>query len=50
LEHWLSLEPYGVWVPADSRRVERKLFYSDLGAVLDLIRSECGVASRDPDS
>jgi hypothetical protein len=49
LATWLSLEPYAVWVPADSRDVERRLFYSDLAAVLDLIRNECGVASRDPD-
>jgi hypothetical protein len=50
LANWLSLEPYGPWVPAESRDVERKLFYTDLEVVLDLIRSEYGVASRDPDS
>jgi hypothetical protein len=46
---WLSLEPYGAWVPAESRDVERKLFYTDLEMVLELIRTEHGVASRDPD-
>lgn len=45
---WLSLEPYAVWVPAESREVERKLFYTDLAAVLELIRDEYGVASHDP--
>lgn len=45
---WLSLEPYSVWVPAESRDVERKLFYTDLGIVLELIRADYGVASRDP--
>jgi len=50
LEYWLSLEPYGVWVPAESRDVERKLFYTDLGVLLEMIRTEYGVASRDPDS
>lgn len=46
---WLSIEPYGAWIPADSRDVERKLYYTDLSVVLDLIRSEYGVCSRDPD-
>jgi hypothetical protein len=50
LANWLSLEPYGSWVPAESRGVERKLFYTDLEIVLELIRTEYGVASRDPDS
>lgn len=47
---WLTLEPYGNWVPAESREVERELFYADLGVVLELIRVEYGVPSPDPDS
>ena len=50
LSNWLVLGPYAAWVPAESRDVERKLFYTDLEMVLELIRSESGVASRDPDS
>ena len=50
LANWLSLEPYGIWVPTESRDVERKLFYTDLEVVLELIRNEYGVASRNPDS
>ncbi len=50
LSNWLHLGPYASWVPAESRDVERKLFYTDLELVLDMIRSESGVASRDPDS
>jgi hypothetical protein len=46
---WLLIEPYGAWIPADSRDVERKLYYTDLGVVLDLLRTEYGVSSRDPD-
>ena len=46
---WLSIEPYGAWVPADSRDIERKLYYTDLSVVLELIRTEYGVSSRDPD-
>ncbi len=49
LANWLVLGPYASWVPAESRDVERKLFYTDLETVLELIRTECGVASRDPD-
>ena len=48
--NWLTLEPYNNWVPGDSRDVERKLFYADLAVVLELVRTEYGVASRDPDS
>jgi hypothetical protein len=48
--NWLTLEPFGSWVPGESRDVERKLFYADLGVVLELFRIEYGVASRDPDS
>jgi len=50
LSNWLVIGPYAAWVPADSRDVERKLFYTDLEAVLEVIRNEYGVASRDPDS
>jgi hypothetical protein len=50
VSNWLTLEPYGNWVPGESRDVERKLFYADLGVVLEIIRTEYGVASRDPDS
>lgn len=49
LSNWLVLGPYAAWLPAESRDVERNLFYSDLETVLELIRTESGVASRDPD-
>ncbi len=49
LSNWLSLGPYASWVPAESRDVERRLFYADLETILDLIRDERGVAARDPD-
>jgi hypothetical protein len=47
---WVTLPPYNEWVPVDSRDVERKLFCGDLKVVLELLRSDFGVASRDPDS
>ena len=49
LGNWLSLEPFLSWIPADSRNVERELFRIDLEAVLEKLRTEYGVASRDPD-
>jgi hypothetical protein len=50
ISHWLTLEPWNNWVPGESRDVERKLFNADLAVILELIRAEHGVASRDPDS
>ena len=49
LSNWLVLGPYAAWVPAESREVERKLFYTDLEMVLEVIRNDSGVASPDPD-
>lgn len=46
---WLSIGPYAVWIPAESRDVERRLYYADLAAVLEILRRDYGVASRDPD-
>jgi hypothetical protein len=50
VSNWLTLEPWNNWVPGDSRDVERKLFGADLAVILELIRVEYGVSSRDPDS
>jgi hypothetical protein len=50
ISNWLALEPWNNWVPGDSRDVERKLFNADLAVILELIRVEYGVSSRDPDS
>ncbi|HEX4275623.1 MAG TPA: hypothetical protein VHZ74_09730 [Bryobacteraceae bacterium] len=50
IANWLTLEPWNNWVPGESRDVERKLFGADLGIVMELVRGEYGVSSRDPDS
>ena len=50
LASWLSLPPYGGWIPPESRDVERMLFLNDLELILELVRAEYGVAVRDPDS
>jgi hypothetical protein len=47
---WSTLEPWNNWVPGESRDVERKLFNADLAVILELLRVEYGVSSRDPDS
>jgi hypothetical protein len=46
---WLHLKPWMAWIPAESRDVERALYDTDINAVLELLRIEYGVASRDPD-
>lgn len=46
---WLHVKPWTAWVPAESRDVERTLFDTDISAVVELLRIEYGVASRDPD-
>jgi hypothetical protein len=50
ISSWLTLEPWNHWVPAESRDVERKLFNADLAVILEFVRVEYGVSSRDPDS
>lgn len=50
ISNWLTLEPWNNWVPGESRDVERKLFNADLAVILELVRAEHGVSSRDPDS
>jgi hypothetical protein len=50
ISSWLALQPWNNWAPAESRDVERKLFNADLAVILELLRVEYGVASRDPES
>jgi hypothetical protein len=48
--NWSTLEPWNNWLPGESRDVERKLFNADLAVILELLRVEYGVSSRDPNS
>lgn len=50
ISSWLSLEPYSTWVPSESRDAERDLFCSDMGLIVEVLRNEQGIPSRDPDS
>lgn len=49
ISNWLRMEPYQNWIPAESREAERRLFLADLAIVSELLRSDFGVASHDPD-
>jgi len=50
LETWIRLQPYRNLIPSGSREVERDLYMADLGAILELLKNEYGVASPDPDA
>ena len=49
LASWLALQAWLLWIPADSRDVERELYRGDMMIVLELLRREAGVDRRDPD-
>jgi hypothetical protein len=50
LANWARLAPYRGYLPADAIQAERELFLTDLETVLELLRYDYGVVSRDPDS
>lgn len=50
LETWIRLAPYRNLLPASAREVERRLYLTDLEAILDLLKNEYDVACPDPDA
>lgn len=50
LETWIRLAPYRNLVPASAREVERRLYLTDIEALLDLLKNEYAVSSLDPDA
>lgn len=50
VENWLRLAPYINLVPVTAGHTERTLFLSDLKALLELLKNECGAAAPDPDA
>jgi hypothetical protein len=50
VETWIRLAPYKNLIPASVRGVERRLYLSDLAALIELLRGAYGVASPDPDA
>lgn len=50
IANWIRVAPYQTCPPAETRQVERELFLSDLGRILEMLRFEHAVASPDPDA
>ncbi len=50
VETWVRLTPYQNLVPAAIRGVERRLYISDLAALMELFRNVHAVAAPDPDA
>jgi hypothetical protein len=50
VENWLRLKPYITFLPATAKPGEKELYMTDLAILLELLRTECGVASPDPDA
>ncbi len=50
VETWLTLAPYRNLVPAGVRGVERRLYISDLTALMELLRNVYEVDAPDPDA
>lgn len=50
VETWVRLAPYRNLIPATVRGVERRLYISDLTALMELLRNAYAVAAPDPDA
>ncbi len=50
LETWIRLAPYRGMIPSTAREVERTLYTTDLETILELLKTEYGVACPDPDA
>ena len=50
VDSWLQTAPYRNLPPASIKGPAKKLFVSDLEALLELLRVELGVAANDPDA
>lgn len=50
IENWIRFSPYRNFIPVETREAERRLYLSDLDAVMEMLRREHGVASPDPEA
>lgn len=50
LENWIRLAPYRNLIPSSVRGVERKLYITDLTALLAVLRNAAGGGVPDPDA
>jgi hypothetical protein len=48
LENWVRLAPYRNLIPSSVRGVERRLYISDLTALLGVLKNAAGAGGRDP--
>jgi hypothetical protein len=50
VSNWLASRSYQNFMPADAREAAKSLFMSDMGALLGILKHECGVVYPDPDA
>ncbi len=50
LDTWWRVQPYRNLIPAAAAEAERRLYLADLETLLEVLRSEYGVACPDPDA
>lgn len=50
LQAWTKLKPYRNVLPSNAKPVERRLYLSEMEAMLELLRGAGGVDAPDPDS
>ncbi len=50
LEAWITLAPYRYLIPNSAKSVERRLYLTDLQALLELLRNEFGAGVPDRDA
>ena len=50
VENWIRLAPYKNLLPALAGKPERKLFLTDIEALLELLKNESGASCPDPDA
>jgi hypothetical protein len=50
LAHWLDLTPYRNLIPSSIRGLERRVYFSDLKALLEVLGNEYGASAPGPDA
>lgn len=50
VQAWLALQPFRTALPSRVRKPDQELFVSDLTALLQILKVECGAVSPDPDA
>lgn len=50
LQNWINLAPYRNLIPSSVRGPDRRLYISDLTALLEVLKNAAGAAAPDPDA